>query len=94
MKKITNKVNQVFIIIYTSIYILFFMVLMGNEIRDLFIKSDYAIQRYEGLYSNPVDSILGLTILFIISAFPLIVMTNILIILKKIIKIEEKLTIE
>ena len=94
MKKIINKGNQIFIIIYTGIYIFFFIALIGYEIRDLFVKSDYASQRYEGLYSNPVDSILGLTILFIISAFPLIVITNILIISKKIINIEKKLIIE
>ena len=94
MKKIINKGNQIFIIIYTSIYILFFMTLIGNEIRNLFVKSNYAIERYQGVYNNPLDSILGLTILFIISALPLIVTTNILIISKKLTNIEKKLIIE
>lgn len=94
MKKIITKGNQIFIVLYTSIYVLFFMALISYEIRDLFIKPDYVSQRYDYFYSNPADVIIGLTILFIISAYPLIVIINMLIISKKLINIEKKLIIK
>ena len=34
MKKIITKGNQIFIVLYTSIYVLFFMALISYEIRD------------------------------------------------------------